>query len=67
MFAGRARDLEDVRALLSKTKDSMAINYIKRWLADFARMPEFSDILEKFRQLEIEVLRKRGKQKKDED
>lgn len=56
MFAGRGRDLEDIRGLLSRTKDSLNIKYINKWLTSFAQMPEFADIQQKWDQLLNEMM-----------
>jgi predicted nucleotidyltransferase len=48
IFAGRPRDLEDVRIILLKNPD-MNINYIKDWLREFDKASEgkaFTDIFE---------------------
>jgi predicted nucleotidyltransferase len=54
IFAGRARDLEDVKNLVSKAKDSLDIEYIKRWLAEFSKVPEFAEILQIFERILLE-------------
>ncbi len=54
MVAGRAVDLEDVRSMLIKNRSSVDFEYIERWLAEFNKIPEYSDILEKFDHLSSE-------------
>lgn len=40
MFAGRARDSEDVRILWEKNKKALNIAYIKKWLKGFSAIAE---------------------------
>lgn len=46
MFAGRARDLEDVRILIEKNINKLDIGYIKRWLKEFSKVLGFSLVKE---------------------
>jgi len=48
MIAARAVDVEDVRNILIKHKDSADLEYIKQWLSEFSKIPEHKEILEKF-------------------
>ena len=51
MIAARAVDEEDVRNILIKNRDSIDIEYIEGWLAEFGGIPEHQGILEKFHSL----------------
>jgi predicted nucleotidyltransferase len=51
MIAGRAIDAEDVKNILIKNKNSIDIEYIRKWLSEFSRIPEHKRILEKFNSL----------------
>ena len=51
MIAGRAVDIEDVKNILIKNKNSIDFEYIERWLAEFGKIPEHQEILEKFHSL----------------
>lgn len=51
MIAARAIDIEDVKNILIKNKNSIDIEYIKRWLIEFNQIPEHQGILEKFETL----------------
>lgn len=48
MVAARAIDIEDVKNMLIKNKDSIDFEYIRRWLLQFSKIPEHEEILEKF-------------------
>lgn len=48
MIAGRAIDAEDVKNILVKNKNSIDINYIRKWLSEFGKISEHKGILEKF-------------------
>ncbi|HMK66604.1 MAG TPA: DUF6036 family nucleotidyltransferase [Thermodesulfobacteriota bacterium] len=50
MFAGRPRDLEDVRILCLKNKE-MDLAYIEKWLKEFDLLSESAGCLETFRRL----------------
>ena len=39
IFAGRPRDIEDVRSILLKTPD-LDRTYIRKWLSEFETLPE---------------------------
>jgi hypothetical protein len=47
IFAGRARDLEDVRSLLLKNP-GMDREYVRKWLQEFEKSPEKAGILQTF-------------------
>ena len=51
MIAARAIDLEDVKNILIKNKNSIDLEYIKQWLIEFNQIPEHEGILEKFETL----------------
>ena len=51
MLAGRAIDNEDVINILLKNKDSLDIEYIRKWLLEFSEIPEHKEILGKFNNL----------------
>lgn len=51
MFAGRAIDEEDVKNILIKNRNKIDIEYIRKWLSEFGRVPEQRGILEKFNSL----------------
>ncbi len=48
MLAARAVDVEDVKNILIKNKDSIDIEYTRKWLLQFSEIPEHKEILEKF-------------------
>ena len=47
IFAGRPRDLEDVRSVLLKNPD-LDIMYVKKWLREFEKSPEKRGLLKAF-------------------
>jgi predicted nucleotidyltransferase len=47
VFAGRPRDLEDVRSVMIKNPD-FDRNYVRKWLKEFERSPEKSGLLNVF-------------------
>ncbi len=51
MIAARAIDLEDVKNILIKNKNSIDLEYLKQWLSEFDRIPEHEGILKKFESL----------------
>ena len=51
MVAGRAIDLEDVKVVLIKNRESVDLEYIAEWLEEFSRIPEHAKILEQFDRL----------------
>jgi len=53
MIAGRGVDIEDVKNILTKHKNSLDYKYIESWLAAFGKIPEHQEILEKFHSLWI--------------
>ena len=48
MIAGRAIDVEDIKNILIKNKNSLNIEYIKKWLLEFSKISEQREILENF-------------------
>ena len=48
MVAGRAIDQEDVKSILGKNKGVINLEYVRRWLLQFAEMPEYSHVVERF-------------------
>jgi len=44
LFAGRAIDLEDVKAVLIRNKKKVGIHYIRRWLREFSKLGEKKDL-----------------------
>jgi len=50
IFAGRPRDLEDVRSILIKNQD-LDIAYIRKWLNEFGRSPEKKGLMETFEEV----------------
>jgi predicted nucleotidyltransferase len=51
MVAGRAIDEEDVKSVVSKNRKSLNVKYIRKWLSEFAEMPDHQEILKKFEKL----------------
>ncbi|MDT8302872.1 MAG: nucleotidyl transferase AbiEii/AbiGii toxin family protein [Sedimentisphaerales bacterium] len=51
MIAARAIDAEDVKNILIKNKDSIDLEYVRKWLSDFSELPEHKGILESFNNL----------------
>ncbi len=51
MVAGRAIDEEDVKSMLLKNKDSLDCQYIRKWLAEFGKIPEYSEMPGRFEDL----------------
>lgn len=51
MVASRAIDEEDVKSILVRNKDSIDIAYVRKWLDQFAEMPEYAKVLAKFTSL----------------
>ena len=51
MLAARAVDIEDVKNMLIKNKNSIDLKYIERWLLEFGRISEHEGILESFNSL----------------
>ncbi len=50
VFAGRARDLNDVRSILLKNP-SVNLSYIKKWLAEFDKSVSDTEFLKKFKEV----------------
>lgn len=48
LFAGRAIDIEDIKAILIKNKKRVKVRYIKKWLSEFERLPEYKDLTARF-------------------
>ncbi len=48
IFAGRARDIDDVKSILLKNPD-LDINYIEKWLNEFAKVSEEKNLLVLFK------------------
>jgi len=55
MFAGRAVDQEDVKNILVKNKNSVNLEYIRKWLSQFSNITEQKEILERFNSLLEEI------------
>lgn len=50
IFAGRPRDLEDVRSILIKNPD-LDTPYMRRWLSEFEKSPEKKGLIEIFEEI----------------
>jgi len=48
LIAGRVIDEEDVKNILIKNRDSIDLEYIRKWLSEFGKLSEHKGILEKF-------------------
>jgi predicted nucleotidyltransferase len=48
MLAARAVDIEDVKNILIKNKDSVDLEYVRKWLLEFSEIPEHKEILGRF-------------------
>jgi len=51
MIAARAVDLEDVRHMLTKNRERIDLDYLRRTLGEFSNLPEHQRILEDFEDL----------------
>jgi len=51
MVAGRAIDEEDVMSILVRNKDAVDLTYIRKWLATFSELDEYSYALRRFEEL----------------
>jgi predicted nucleotidyltransferase len=51
MVAGRAIDAEDVKNILIKNRKNVDFDYINRWLNEFGKIDEYSDIVQKFKNI----------------
>lgn len=51
IFAGRPRDLEDVKSILDKQNKKLDLSYIRKHLREFSKMEGYKDILEKFQKI----------------
>ena len=47
LIAGRVIDEEDVKNILIKNRDSIDLEYIRKWLSEFGKLSEHKGILEK--------------------
>ena len=54
MVSARAIDEEDVKSMLIKNEGSVDLEYVMKWLTEFSKIPEYSEILEKFNRLSSE-------------
>jgi hypothetical protein len=50
VFAGRARDLDDVKSILMKSP-SVDLSYIEKWLTEFERGSDEGGFLKKFKEI----------------
>ena len=50
IFAGRPRDIEDVRSIILKNSD-MDIQYLRRWLKEFDKSSDKKDFLKTFEEV----------------
>jgi len=48
MVSARAIDEEDVKSILARNRDSIDVAYVRKWLDQFATMPEYAKVLAKF-------------------
>lgn len=48
MVAGRAIDEEDIKSILTKNGKTIDLDYIRKWLLEFAKIEEYSNILDRF-------------------
>ena len=48
MLAARAVDAEDVKNMLIKNRGSIDLEYIRKWLLQFSKIPEHKGVLRKF-------------------
>lgn len=48
MIAGRVIDQEDIKNMLIKNKNSIDVEYIKKWLGEFSHIDEYKEIAQKF-------------------
>ncbi len=51
MVAGRAIDIEDAKSILIKSRSSIDLGYIRKWLREFSRMPGSEEALRQFETL----------------
>ncbi len=51
MVAGRAIDEEDVKSILAKNRDTIDLEYIRKWLSEFAKIAEHEGISARFNSL----------------
>jgi len=56
VFAGRARDLEDVKSILLKNTSSLNFSYIRKWLSEFDKSLPEKGLLKKFEETRKSVL-----------
>lgn len=50
VFAGRARDLDDIKSILLKNP-SVALSYIEKWVAEFDRGSIEAGLLKRFKKI----------------
>lgn len=60
-FAGRPIDFKDVEGVLARNAGKLDIEYIRRWLTDFAEVVERTDPLGTFETLLKEIHKRRGR------
>lgn len=51
MLAARAVDIEDIKSILIKNRDSIDTEYIEGWLSELSELAEHEQILKKFKSL----------------
>ena len=51
MIAARAIDLEDVRHMVTKNRQRLDYDYLRRWLTEFSSLPGYEQIVENFERL----------------
>ena len=56
VFAGRARDLEDIKSILLKNPSSLNFSYIRKWLGEFDKSLSERDLLKKFEEAQKSLL-----------
>lgn len=52
VFAGRPRDLEDVKSILLKNPD-LDLDYVRKWLKEFEKSPEKEGLIRKFEEVQV--------------
>jgi predicted nucleotidyltransferase len=51
MIAGRSVDLEDIKSIIKKQAQAIDYDYVHKWLAEFAKIDEYKQILNRFETL----------------
>ena len=51
MLAARAIDMEDIKNMLIKNRNSIDLEYIRKWLVGFSKIEEYNQVLEIFNAL----------------